>query len=155
MVYLQFTIQKSNVSHTLTISYDLVSSKPTRSTSWSIDYDDTILQALHLGNGAILCHLKKGQKLVLLNTFSGHFSLASTGTTYLPCGSSRCGQTPIQLDYLSSYSEIKGQRVFLYGVDGSKKPITLHYNRKYTSRLVRSCCLSNWAHAMRKVVNKL
>ena len=55
-----FTIQKSNVSRTLT-SYDLVSSKPTRSTSWSIDYDDTILQAVHLGNGAILCHLKKGQ----------------------------------------------------------------------------------------------
>ena len=127
-----FTIQKSNFTHTVS-SYDLVSSKPPRTALFSIESHDTILQAFHLGNGALLCH-NKGMKLVLLNTFTGHVSPVSTGTTYLPCGSSGCGQTPIQLNYLSSYSNTEGQRAYLYGVDDSQKPITLHYNSKYKSQ---------------------
>ena len=75
-----FTIQKSNFTHTVS-SYDLVSSKPPRTASFSIESHDTILQAVHLGNGALLCH-NTGRKFTLLNTFT-------SGTTYLPCGSSK------------------------------------------------------------------
>ena len=55
---------------------NLILSEPTRSTSWSIESeDDTILQAVHLGNGALLCH-NTGRKLTLL-------SRINTGTTFI------------------------------------------------------------------------
>ena len=139
-----FTIQKRNFTQTVS-SYDLVASNPTRSISWSIESDDDmILQAVHLGDGALLCR-NLGMKLVLLNTFTGHFSNVNPGTAYLPCDSSECGQTPMLLDYLGSYSNNEGQKVHLYGVSGSQKPITLHYNSKYTTKFVRSYRFSNWA----------
>ena len=116
---------------------NLILSKPTISTSWSIESDDDmILQAVHLGDGALLCR-NLGMKLVLLNTFTGHFSNVNPGTAYLPCDSSECGQTPMLLDYLGSYSNNEGQKVHLYGVSGSQKPITLHYSSKYTTKFVR------------------
>ena len=136
---LLFTIHKINSTQTFSTN-DLTSLKPTRS-SRSIKYPDTILQAVHLGNGVLLCR-SQDSKLVLLDTYTGYFSTVNKGTTHLPCDSSDCGQNPIVMNDLISYNSdnnIHGQGlVYLYGVDGSQKPVTLHYNRKYKKWFVTS-----------------
>ena len=127
---LLFTIQKIGSTQTFS-RYDLTSLNSTGSI-WSIEYPDTILKAVHLGNGVLLCRSEKS-KLVLLDTHTGYFSTVNKGTTHLPCDSSECGQNPIEVNDLTSYN-IPGQGlVYLYGVDGSLKPVTLHYNSKYTT----------------------
>ena len=128
---LLFTIHKTNSTQTFSTN-NLTTSKPTRSL-WSIEYPSTILQAVHLGNGVLLCR-SQNNYLALLDTYTGYFSTVYEGTTHLPCDSSECGQNPIELKDLISYNSdnnIHGL-VNLYGVDGSQKPVTLHYNSKYT-----------------------
>ena len=128
---LLFTIHNTNSTQTFSTN-NLTTSKPTRSL-WSIEYPPTILQAVHLGNGVLLCR-SKNNYLALLDTYTGYFSTVYEGTTHLPCDSSECGQNPIELNDLISYNSdnnIHGL-VNLYGVDGSQKPVTLHYNSKYT-----------------------
>ena len=131
---LLFTIHKIKSTQTFSTN-DLTSLKPARSL-WSIEYPDTILQAVHLGKGVLLCRTQKS-KLVLLDTYTGYFSTVNKGTTHLPCDSSECGQNPIEVNDLTSYNSdnnIQGQGlVYLYGVDGSQKPVTLLYNCKYTN----------------------
>ena len=131
---LLFTIHKIKSTQTFSTN-DLTSLKPARAL-WSIEYPDTILQAVHLRKGVLLCRTQK-RKLLLLDTYTGYFSTVNNGTTHLPCDSSECGQTPMLLDYLGSYSNNEGQKVHLYGVSGSQKPITLHYSSKYTTKFVR------------------
>ena len=131
---LLFTIHKIKSTQTFSTN-DLTSLKPTRS-SRSIEYPDTILQAVHLRKGVLLCRTQK-RKLLLLDTYTGYFSTVNKGTTHLPCDSSECGQNPIEVNDLTSYNSdnnIQGQGlVYLYGVDGSRKPVTLLYNCKYTN----------------------
>ena len=127
---LLFTIQKIGSTQTFS-RYDLTALNSTGSLR-SIEYSDTILKAVHLGNGVLLC-LSQKNKLVLFDTFTGYFSTVYKGTTHLPCETSECGKSPIEVHDLTSYNSIQGQGLLsLYVVDGSLKPITLHYNSMYT-----------------------
>ena len=127
---LLFTIQKIGSTQTFS-RYDLTALSSTGSLR-SIEYPDTILKAVHLENGVLLCRTQN-RKLLLIDTHTGYFSTVNKGTTHLPCDSSECGQNPIEVNDLISYNDIQGQGlVYLYGVDRSEKPVTLHYNSKYT-----------------------
>ena len=126
---LLFTIQKIGSTQTFS-RYDLTALSSTGSLR-SIEYPDTILKAVHLENGVLLCRTQN-RKLLLIDTHTGYFSTVNKGATHLPCDSSECGQNPIEVNDLTSYN-IQGQGlVYLYGVDRSQKPVTLHFNSKYT-----------------------
>ena len=120
-----YTIQNNNFMQ-IVRRYDLASQEMT-TTVQLIEYQDQILQAIYLDNGALLCRFNGG-KLVLLNTYTGHSSTVVKGTTHLPCDSTECGQNPIKVHYLTN---LQGRGVhLLYGVDETQKLIALHCNSK-------------------------
>ena len=123
-----FTIQKRDLTQTIRM-YDLTSLQPARSVQL-VEYDNEILQAFPLVNGIILCR-NSDKYLVLLNTYTGQFSRVSEGTTYLPCGSSECGQDPLKIRDLTSYNHLHTQRGYFYGVNKAQTPIAWKYNSKY------------------------
>ena len=123
-----FTIQKRDLTQTIRM-YDLASLQPARSVQL-VEYDNEILQAFPLANGIILCR-NSDKYLVLLNTYTGQFSRVSEGTTYLPCGSSECGQNPLKIRDLTSYNHLHTQRGYFYGVNKAQTPIAWKYNSKY------------------------
>ena len=122
------TIQKSDLTHTIRM-YDLATLEPIGSIQF--EYPDKILRAVPLSNGVLLFHSDK-KDLVLVNTYTGQFSVVNKGITHLPCDPSECGQNQIRVRDLIRNDDFQRRGDHLYGVDINHRPIALKYNSKYS-----------------------
>ena len=102
-----FTIQKRDLTQTIRM-YDLASLEPLRSIQF--EYPDEILQAVPLSMGELLFRSYKNY-LVLVNTYTGQFSVVNKGITHLPCDSSECGQNPIRIRDLIQNDNFRAKEI--------------------------------------------
>ena len=123
-----FTIQKRDLKQTIRM-YDLASLEPLRSIQF--EYPDEILQAVPLSMGELLFRSYKNY-LVLVNTYTGQFSIVNKGITHLPCDSSECGQNPMRIRNLIQNNNFQRRGDHLIGVNLAQRPIALKYNSKYS-----------------------
>ena len=123
-----FAIQQRDLTQTIRM-YDLATSEPIRSIQFK--YPDKVLQAVPLSNGLLLFH-SDTEDLVLVNTYTGQFSVVNKGITHLPCDSSECGQNQIRVRDLIRNDDFQRRGEYLYGVDINHRPIAFKYNSKYT-----------------------